>query len=44
MEAIPKFDIKYVIISDTYIKPKIISKRGNMLKVRGGCYNYRFKV
>ena len=24
--------------------PKRISKRGSVLKVRGGCYNYRFKL
>ena len=44
MEAIPKSDIKSVIKSDIYIKPKKISKRGNVLKVRGVCYNYRFKL
>jgi hypothetical protein len=25
-------------------KSKRISKRGSVLKVRGGCYNYRFKL
>ena len=25
-------------------KPKRISKRGSELKVRGDCYNYRFKL
>ena len=25
-------------------KPKRISNRGSVLKVKGGCYNYRFKL
>jgi hypothetical protein len=25
-------------------QPKRIGKRGSVLKVRGGCYNYRFKL
>ena len=25
-------------------QPKRISKRGSMVNVRGGCYNYRFKL
>ena len=31
-------------LKDMYsIDTKRISKRGSVLKVRGGCYNYRFK-
>ena len=26
------------------VSTKRISKRGSVLKVRGGCYNYRFKL
>ena len=32
------------VSQDYLLLPERISKRGSVLKVRGGCYNYRFKL
>ena len=32
------------VMNVLYKKSKRISKRGSVLKVRGGCYNYIFKL
>ena len=35
---------KYLLLNYDWLATKRISKRGSVLEVRGGCYNYRFKL